>query len=140
MAIRGLGVTRLCQRITVLKETNTTVFNTGEGGLGRKDLAPVCKLSGTPKPGPTPSPPSDYQKLGFGKVACPKGLEIESESECRQAIEALGITGGGNPWIGSRTTMPKGCTLQKATDTMVFNTGEGGSGRKDLAPVCKVSL
>ena len=64
-------------------------------------------------------------------------LEIESESECSQAIAALGITNGGDSWTGSRTTIPKGCSLQTATDTMVFNTGEGGLGRLDLAPVCK---
>merc|ERR1712232_845270 len=45
---------------------------------------------------------------------------------------------GGDPWTGSRTTMPKFCSLQKATDTMVFNTGPGGSGRHDLAPICRL--
>merc|ERR1719512_667256 len=88
---------------------------------------------------PTPGPPSDYQKLDYGEDACPEGLEIESESECSEAIVALGITNGGTPWTGSRTTMPKGCSLQINTDSRVFNTGEGGSGRHDLAPVCKVS-
>jgi len=107
------------------KVTNAMVFNTGEGGLGRHDLAPICNAN------------ANYQKLDFGEDACPEGLEIESESECSEAIAALGITNGGAPWKGSRTTMPKGCTLQKITNTMVFNTGEGGSGRHDLAPVCK---
>ena len=51
----------------------------------------------------------------------------------------LGITTGGNPWIGSQTTMPKGCNLQKTTNLMVFNTGEGGLGHHDLAPVCKLT-
>merc|ERR1719428_195397 len=113
------------------KETDSKIFNTGEGGSGRHDLAPVCKSRGTPEP------PSDYQKLDYGEDACPEGLEIESESECSEAIAALGITNGGVPWTGSRTTMPRGCSLQKATDSMIFNTGEGGSGRHDLAPVCK---
>jgi len=107
------------------KNTDARVFNTGEGGSGRHDLAPVCKSRVI------------YQKLDFGDAACPEGLEILSESECSEAIAALGITNGGNPWTGSRTTMPKGCNLQKNTDARVFNTGEGGSGRHDLAPVCK---
>merc|ERR1719203_2098504 len=109
------------------------VFNTGQGGSGREDLAPVCRLTGTPPMAPEPTPPSEYQKLDYGEEACPEGLEIESESECSEAIAALGITDGGDPWTGSRTTMPKGCSLQKATNTMVFNTGQGGSGREDYA-------
>merc|ERR1711884_500846 len=119
------------------------VFNTGEGGSGRHDLAPVCKVTGTSAPTTTPAtqPTTDstpiYQKLDYGVDACPEGLEILSESKCSDAIAALGITNGGTPWTGSRTTMPKGCTLQKVTNAMVFNTGEGGSGRHDLAPVCK---
>merc|ERR1712085_74247 len=92
---------------------------------------------GTPEPTPTPGPPSDYQKFDYGEVACPEGLEIESETECSEAIAAFGITEGDNPWTGSRTTMPEGCSLQKETNNMVFNMGEGGSGRHDLAPVCK---
>merc|ERR1712165_670169 len=110
--------------------TDTMVFNTGVGGSGRHDLAPVCKFTGTPEP-------PNYQKLDYGEDACPGGLEIESVSECSEAIVALGITNGGTPWTGSRTNMPKGCSLQKATDSRIFNTGEGGSGRHDLAPVCK---
>merc|ERR1711897_16413 len=113
------------------KETDSTIFNTGEGGLGRHDLAPVCKSRGTPEP------PFNYQKLNYGENACPEGLEIQSVSECNEAIAALGITNGGTPWTGSRTTMPKGCSLQKETDSTIFNMGEGGLGRHDLAPVCK---
>jgi len=106
----------------------------------RTQSQPTTPPQSTPlptAPTPTPGPPSDYQKLDYGETACPEGLEIESESECSQAIAALGITDGGDPWTGSRTTMPKGCSLQETTDSMVFNTGEGGSGRHDLAPVCK---
>merc|ERR1719221_711039 len=95
-----------------------------------------------PTPRPTPRPPTDgtpkYQKLDFGADACPAGLGIESEGECSEAIASLGVTGGGSPWTGSRATMPKFCSLQKATDTMVFNTGPGGSGRHDLAPICRL--
>merc|ERR1711879_863550 len=99
------------------KNTHTMVFNTGPGGSGRHGLAPVCRLEGTATP-PDPTPaPSYYQKLDFGADACPAGLEIESESECSQAIASLGMTGGGNPWIGSRTSMSKGCNLQKNTHT-----------------------
>merc|ERR1712176_66234 len=108
------------------KATDSMVFNTGEGGSGRHDLAPVCKFTGTSEPVPTPGPLFDYQKLDYGEAACLEGLEINSESECSLAIAALGITDGGDPWTGSRTTMPKGCSLQKATHSMVFNTGEGG--------------
>merc|ERR1712007_76683 len=87
---------------------------------------------------PTDGTPK-YQKLDFGADACPAGLEIESESECSEAIASLGVTEGGSPWTGSRTTMPKYCSLQKATDTMVFNRGIGGSGRHDLAPICRLT-
>merc|ERR1712194_502360 len=110
--------------------------NTGERIIDH----PTTPLPTTPSPttpAPTLGPPSDYQKLDYGEDACPEGLEIESESECSEAIADLGITNGGMPWTGSRTTMPKGCSLQKATDSRIFNTGEGGSGRHDLAPVCK---
>merc|ERR1712157_300380 len=141
-AIEALGITNggtpwtgsrttMPKGCSLQKETDSKIFNTGEGGSGRHDLAPVCKSGGTPEP------PSDYQKLDYGEVACPEGLEILSQSECNEAIAALGITNGDNPWIGSRTTMPKGCSLQKDTDSTIFNTGEGGSGRHDLAPVCK---
>merc|ERR1712050_656231 len=96
-----------------------------------------------PIPRPTPQAPTDgtpkYQKLDFGADACPAGLEIESESECSEAIVSLGVTEGGSPWTGSRTTMPKYCSLQKATNTMVFNKGSGGSGRHDLAPICRLT-
>merc|ERR1719276_803210 len=112
------------------KSTNSMIFNTGEGGKGRHDLAPVCKWAEPPT--------SDYQKLDYDEAACPEGLVIISQEECREAIAALGVTSGGDPsWVGSRTTMPKGCNLQKSTNSMIFNTGEGGKGRHDLAPVCK---
>merc|ERR1712157_538786 len=150
-AIAALGITNggvpwtgsrttMPKGCSLQKATDSMVFNTGEGGSGRHDLAPVCKFTGTSEPVPTPGPPSDYQKLDYGEAACLEGLEINSESECSLAIAALGITDGGDPWTGSRTTMPKGCSLQEATDSMVFNTGEGGSGRHDLAPVCKLRL
>merc|ERR1711862_903796 len=80
---------------------------------GRHDLAPVCKFTGTSEPVPTPGPPSNYQKLDYGDAACLEGLEIASESECSLAIAALGITDGGDPWTGSRTTMPKGFLCRK---------------------------
>jgi len=112
---------------TLQKHTNTMVFNWGVSGSGRHDLAPICRL---PK----------YQKLNFGAAACPAGLEIESEDECSVAIASLGVTDGGAPWTGSRDTMPKFCSLQKNTNTMVFNWGVGGSGRHDLAPVCRLSV
>jgi len=153
-AIASLGVTNggmpwtgsrttMPKGCSLQKTTNSTVFNTGQGGSGRHDLAPVCKepSSTAPIPAPTPTPlpaTPDYQMLGFGEDACPEGLEIESELECRDAIAALGVTNGATPWTGSRTTMPKGCSLQKDTDARVFNTGQGGSGRHDLAPVCKL--
>jgi len=108
---------------------------------------PMAPPQSTPSPttpqseptAPTPGPPSDYQKLDYGEDACPEGLEIKSEGECSEAIAALGITEGGKPWTGSRNNMPKGCSLQKDTNNMVFNTGEGGMGRQDLAPVCKLT-
>jgi hypothetical protein len=139
-AIAALGVTNggnpwvgsrttMPEGCNLQKDTDSMVFNTGEGGEGRHDLAPVCKLT----------PPPKYQKLDYGVAACPDGLEIVSESECREAIAALGVTNGGDPWVGSRETMPEGCNLQINTDTMVFNTGEGGQGRHDLAPVCKLT-
>merc|ERR1712157_98774 len=103
-------------------------------------LAPttLAPTTATPEPTtPTSGPPFNYQQLDYGDVGCPEGLGIESESECDEAIAALGITDGDAPWTGSRTTMPKGCSLQKETDSTIFNTGEGGEGRHDLAPVCK---
>jgi len=150
-AIASLGVTgggspwkgertTMPQFCSLQKKTDTMVFNKGLGGFGRHDLAPICRLPGTAAPpDPTPAPTTGtpkYQKLEFGADACPAGLEIESESECKEAIASLGVTGGGSPWKGERTTMPQFCSLQKDTDTMVFNRGLGGSGRHDLAPIC----
>ena len=48
---------KLC---SLQKETNTMIWNTGAGGTGRHDLAPVCKWTGTPTPPePTPEPVPD---------------------------------------------------------------------------------
>merc|ERR1712038_1804251 len=151
-AIASLGITNgaapwigirttMPKGCSLQKDTDARVFNTGQGGSGRHDLAPVCKEPSSTAPTPTPTPATpDYQMLGFGEDACPEGLEIESELECRDAIAALGVTNGATPWTGSRTTMPKGCSLQEDTDARVFNTGQGGSGRHDLAPVCKSTV
>ena len=79
-----------------------------------------------------------YQRFPYYWPNCPDGFEITSQEECSEAIAYLGVTNGGDPWVGSRTTMPKGCNLQKSTNSMIFNTGEGGKGRHDLAPVCKL--
>merc|ERR1712039_208222 len=137
-AIASLGVTgggdpwtgsrtTMPKGCSLQKTTDSMVFNTGAGGSGRHDLAPICKARGsatTPEPTPVPMPSTPtYQKFDFAADACPAGLEIESEGECREAIESLGVTDGGSSWTGSRTTMPKGCSLQKTTDSMVFNTG-----------------
>ena len=94
---------------------------TGEKTPSQPTTLPQSTPSRTPTT-PTPGPPSGYQKLDYGEDVCPEGLEIESESECSEAIAALGITNGGDPWTGSRTTMPKGCSLQKATDS-IFQHG-----------------
>jgi len=79
-----------------------------------------------------------YQRFPYYWPNCPNGFDITTQEECSEAIAYLGVTNGGPPWTGSRTTMPRFCSLQKNTDSMIFNSGPtGGQRRHDLAPVCK---
>ena len=97
------------------------------GNLNNRQMQ-ATNDDGTPK----------YQRFPYYWPNCPDGFEITSQEECSEAIAYLGVTNGGSPWIGSRTTMPKGCNLQKATNSMIFNTNPNGNQRRhDLAPVCK---
>merc|ERR1740121_1770503 len=95
-----------------------------------------------PVPLPTPSPPTDgtpkYQRFPYHWPRCPEGFDITSEEECSEAIASLGVALGDTPWTGSAAGMPRFCSLQKDTDSMVFNHGSSGNTRRhDLAPVCK---
>merc|ERR1719356_2239232 len=93
-----------------------------------------------PVPLPTPRPPTDgapkYQRFPYYWPHCPEGFEITSQKECSQAIESFGVTNGGTPWTGSSSGLPRFCTLQKKTDSTIFNQGPTGKRRHDLAPVC----
>ena len=102
------------------------IWNEGAGGKGRNDLAPVCKWMGAPQ----------YQRLNYWDPGCPAEFEITTEEECRRAITSTGAKDF-NALTFSKTTMPRGCSVQKNSNTMIFNEGTGGSGRNDLAPVCK---
>merc|ERR1719469_790932 len=83
-------------------------------------------MFGTPK----------YQRFPYYWPHCPEGFAIKSEDECRKAIASLGVTNGGTPWTGSSAGLPSGCSLQKKTDSTIFNQGSSGKRRHDLAPVC----
>jgi len=79
-----------------------------------------------------------YQRFPYYWPHCPDGFDITTQEECSDAIAYLGVTNGGTPWTGSRTTMPRFCSLQKNTDSTIFNTDPTGDQRRwDLAPVCK---
>ena len=81
-----------------------------------------------------------YQRFPYYWPNCPDGFDIPTQEECSEAIASLGVTNGGTPWTGSRTNMPRFCSLQKNTDSTIFNTDPTGDGRRwDLAPVCKWS-
>ena len=91
---------------------------------------------------PTSEPPTDgtpeYQRFPYFWPNCPDGFDITSQEECIKAIASLGVTNGGPPWTGSRETMPRFCSLQKNTDSAVFNTNPNAVEKRwDLAPVCK---
>jgi len=96
----------------------------------------------TPPPTPAPTPPTptpgspEYQKLNFRTNGCPAGFEITSQQECRDAITSLGVTVG-NVWLDNNINMPRFCSLQKNTNTMIWNDASTGTFRHDLAPVCK---
>ena len=106
--------------------------------------APIPVPTPTPTQSPTfpPAPPAStpadpqYQKLNYRLPSCPAAFEITSQGECSQAITSLGVTAF-SIWTGSREGMPRFCSLQKDTDTMIWNDVDVGTGRHDLAPVCK---
>ena len=102
------------------------IWNEGAGGKGRNDLAPVCKWMGAPQ----------YQRLNYWDTGCPAEFEITTQEECRRAITSTGAKDF-DALTFSKTTMPRGCSVQKNSNTMIFNEGAGGRGRNDLAPVCK---
>jgi len=79
----------------------------------------------------------EYQRFPYYWPNCPDGFDITTQEECSKAIASLGVTSV-DSWTGSRTTMPRFCSLQKNTDSTIFNTDPTGDQRRwDLAPVCK---
>merc|ERR1719420_1260709 len=70
----------------------------------------------------------------------PEEFDITSSEECRQAFLSLGFTGFGE-WVDSKDTIPKGCSIQRDTNQMIWNTWPAGAtyvqSRQDLRPVCK---
>ena len=83
----------------------------------------------------------EYQRFPYYWPFCPQGFEITTPEECREAIASLGVTNGGKEWTIREKKAPKFCSLQKDTDSMVFNTDPSDpvheDRRWDLAPVCK---
>mmetsp|Transcript_172603 Transcript_172603/g.548054 ORF Transcript_172603/g.548054 Transcript_172603/m.548054 type:complete len:126 (-) Transcript_172603:94-471(-) len=86
-----------------------------------------------------------YTKLSYGASGCAAGREIASEGECRRAIASLGLDPQPS-WSGSDGSVPPLCSMreQDAGDGQhmhwnVLGEGEVGSGRDDLAPVCRAA-
>jgi len=121
-----------------------TVVSVKVKKISTPTLAPTPEATPEPTPAPvpppTPGPPTDgtpkYQRFPYYWPHCPEGFEITSQEECSEAIASLGVTSGGAPWTGSSAGLPRFCTLQKTTDSTVFNHGSTGKRRHDLAPVC----
>ncbi|CAL1169035.1 unnamed protein product [Cladocopium goreaui] len=83
-----------------------------------------------------------YVKLPVGANGCPMGSEILTFDECRQAILSLGLKP--DPyWTSSYEGLPRHCSLRErpgegiGLERMHFNTANRGSGRDDLAPICR---
>merc|ERR1719461_1380018 len=119
------------------------IWNDVAEGSGRHDLAPICKTA-SPPPSTTAAPPSgtpSFQILNYRWPGCAgfaEGFDITTQDECNAAFISLGITDF-TTWTGSKTTMPKGCSIQKNTNSLIWNDVAEGSGRQDLRPVCKWS-
>eukprot|EP00929_Paragymnodinium_shiwhaense_P046034 TRINITY_DN23467_c0_g1_i1.p1 TRINITY_DN23467_c0_g1~~TRINITY_DN23467_c0_g1_i1.p1 ORF type:complete len:1268 (-),score=383.29 TRINITY_DN23467_c0_g1_i1:188-3991(-) len=82
-----------------------------------------------------------YQKLGYGDNGCPAGLEIRSATECEIALESLGMAVGPK-WVSVYDGLPRFCSVRESPtkdsrERMHFNSANSGTGRNDLAPVCK---
>eukprot|EP00588_Corethron_pennatum_P003003 CAMPEP_0194298052 /NCGR_PEP_ID=MMETSP0169-20130528/59949_1 /TAXON_ID=218684 /ORGANISM="Corethron pennatum, Strain L29A3" /LENGTH=443 /DNA_ID=CAMNT_0039047993 /DNA_START=189 /DNA_END=1517 /DNA_ORIENTATION=- len=107
------------------------------GNLLRKKFSSPMPMRNNRRAKATDDGTPKYQRFPYYWPDCRDGFVIKTQEECSEAIATLGIKNGGKPWTGSSTTMPSGCSLQKNTDSAVFNTGPTGQRRHDLAPVCK---
>lgn len=84
-----------------------------------------------------------YEKLDFGENGCPPGREIISAEECEKAIKSMGLMASPK-WVSNFDGLPRHCSVRMKTDKgskerMHFNSAASGTGRSDLAPVCKVA-
>jgi len=79
-----------------------------------------------------------FVRLNYGVDRCDSGLEITSREECQMAVELLSL-GSLQPWVSSSSNAPPGCAVRESGDSprWHFNTGAMGTGRPDLAPICK---
>lgn len=101
----------------------------------------VRRKSGNAAKPSQPVKNAQYQRLAFGAEGCPPGLEITIVQECELAIMGLGI--GANPkWVASYPGLPRYCSVREKPagdgERMHFNSADTGTGRSDLAPICKV--
>merc|ERR1719510_470943 len=99
------------------------IWNAVPAGQGRHDLAPVCKTTSTPTASTTTAPPGgtpQYQILNYRWPGCPAGFEITTQAECSEAFASLGVTGF-ETWTDTKTTMPRFCSIQKDSNTLIWN-------------------
>ena len=84
-----------------------------------------------------------YYKLTAGKVCENVSNVIRSQGECTHALRNLGFPSTGSYWIGSRSSIPAGCSIRRyglctTCDVPHINSIAGvGKGRSDLISVCK---
>lgn len=80
---------------------------------------------------------TSYSMYPRGVAGCAAGTEIRTKAECQEAIEALGFSP--NPmWASSYEGLPRFCSFRETGDEhMHWNSAPKGSGRGDLAPVCR---
>ena len=104
---------------------------------------PGILMPATPpnEPPPPPSPVVQYYKMAYGSSICPPARIIETVDECKEALEALQLTGT-RFWSGNSNGAPRFCSVREEGRRRNqwagghFNKKWRGRGRWDLAPVC----
>lgn len=126
----------------IMSQLTNNVAKSGSKADSKTPTKPKATLSTASTASATPAAKYEYVKLPSGAHSCPIGSEIISFEECRQAILSLGMKA--DPyWTSSYEGLPRHCSVREhpragvGLERMHFNTANRGTGRDDLAPVCR---